>query len=249
MKRWAKRLLDRMPIQHVPVRVFGGLARGARWTLYPYSAYWRGSTEPDVERVIREHGCKVGSVCWDLGAHFGIYTVGMAMAVGSTGEVACFEPDPVSFSRCRRHVAMNALSCVRLYDAAASDGCGFAPLIQSNGPGASTSHFAYEDEGTSAHATRVTVPTIRLDDLVTSRELRQPDFIKVDVEGHAAKALLGAHDTLARARPPLLISFHSVFEADDVRTLLEPLGYKTFSCEGQEVAWKDVVYRTALLKA
>lgn len=237
-----------MPVQHVPVRVRSGLARGARWTLYPYSAYWRGSTEPDVERAIQEYGCLPGAACWDLGAHFGIYTVGMAMGVGSSGEIAAFEPDPVAYARCRRHVAMNTLSWVRLYDAAASDGRGFAPLIQSNGPGGSTSHFAYEDEDTSAHVARVTVPTIRLDDLVTSGELRLPDFIKVDVEGHAAKAIRGARHTLARVRPPLLISFHSAFEADDVRTLLEPLGYNAYSCESPEMAWEDVVYRTALLK-
>src|SRR5438105_10018315 len=100
------------PIQYIPVRVKKGLARGAKWTLFPYSAYWRGQTEVDVDVAIRGYGSIRGMTCWDLGAHFGIYTVGMAMAVGRDGQVVGFEPNPASFDRCRRHVRMNRLSWV-----------------------------------------------------------------------------------------------------------------------------------------
>src|SRR5713226_6755785 len=78
-------------LEYFPVKVRKGIARGARWTLFPYSSYWRGHTEADVEQAIRLHGSIVGAACWDLGAHFGIYAVGMAMAVGATGQVAAFE--------------------------------------------------------------------------------------------------------------------------------------------------------------
>jgi hypothetical protein len=38
-------------------------------------------------------------VFWDFGAHFGIYTEGMAMQVGPTRQVGAFEPDPGAFHR------------------------------------------------------------------------------------------------------------------------------------------------------
>ena len=32
-----------------PVRVRSGFAAGARWTLYPWSAYWRGGFEDELQ--------------------------------------------------------------------------------------------------------------------------------------------------------------------------------------------------------
>src|SRR4051794_29366016 len=93
--------LGRTPLAYLPVRVRKGLAKGARWTLLPYTSYWRGHNEVDVEAAIQRQGDLRGMTCWDLGTHYGIYTVGMALAVGPTGEVAGFEPDPASYARCR----------------------------------------------------------------------------------------------------------------------------------------------------
>ncbi|MSU65186.1 MAG: hypothetical protein EXS38_03585 [Opitutus sp.] len=44
-----------------------------------------------------------GWTCWDLGAHFGLYSVGLARRVGPAGQVAAFEPNPISFARLQRH--------------------------------------------------------------------------------------------------------------------------------------------------
>src|SRR6516165_9447744 len=126
----------RTPLRNLPVRVRAGLAKGARWTLLPHTAYWRGNTEIEVEAAIRRQGDLRGATCWDLGTHFGIYTVGLAMAVGPTGQVVGFEPDPVSFARCQRHVRMNRLGWVKLYNAAVSSTVGSAVLLLHQGTGA-----------------------------------------------------------------------------------------------------------------
>ena len=56
-------------LQFWPVRVRHGIAEGARWTLYPWSSYWRGTQEPAMHRAVNELGDMAGGSCWDLGAH------------------------------------------------------------------------------------------------------------------------------------------------------------------------------------
>ena len=89
MKRALHRLLRSFLIRTrlclLPVRVRSGIAEGARWTLYPWSAYWRGAHEPAMQNALVSLGDIRGWNCWDLGAHFGIYSIGLARRVGPTG--------------------------------------------------------------------------------------------------------------------------------------------------------------------
>src|SRR5262245_55417985 len=123
------RFLGRTPLAMLPVKVRGGVAKGAWWTLLPCSSYWRGYKEPAPQAALKQASLRPREACWDLGTHFGIYTVGMAMQVAAEGEVAGFEPDPVSFARCRKHVGMNHLNQVKLFNAAVSDEAGKAELL------------------------------------------------------------------------------------------------------------------------
>jgi FkbM family methyltransferase len=244
IKAKVAKLIAQTPIQYLPVRVQGGLAKGAHWTLFPHSAYWRmGGHEPEVEAAICQYGSTPGNVCWDLGTHFGIYTVGMAMAVGSSGQVVGFEPDPVSFRRCQHHVERNALSWVKLYNAAVSETENTVNLILSEGAGASTSHLAYESEDASKAHLTVNVATVVLDRLVERNEIRPPQFIKIDVEGHGAKALTGAQQTISRFHPVIVMSFHSAWEVEQTRALLEPMGYRSLTCKGMPIEWMDSNFR------
>lgn len=242
-------MLGRSPLALLPVRVRAGVAKGARWTLLPHSAYWRGAGEPDVEAAIATLGDLTGACCWDLGAHFGIYTVGLARAVGPAGQVASFEPDPRSHARCARHVRMNGLTWVRLFEAAVGNVAERQQLILTGGLGSTENHLRYEDEAVAPDERRVDIQTVILDDLVAAGRIRPPVFAKVDVEGHGAQALDGARRTLARHRPLLVMSFHSHGESDGTRVLLEPMGYRCFDLAGREIPWSAIVFRTALLKA
>jgi FkbM family methyltransferase len=242
------RLLGASPISRWPVRVRKGLAKGALWTAFPYSAYWRGNTEMDVEAAIRLHGSMEGGCCWDLGTHYGIYSVGMAMAVGPRGQVAGFEPDPVSFAKCRHHVEMNKLNWVKLFNAAVSERQGTDRLLCGTYAGSSTSHLRYEDERMPERAETLNITLVTLDSLVERDEIRLADFIKVDVEGHGAKALAGAHRSIVKARPTMVMSFHSELELAGTRRLLEPLGYCGYEPSGRSLAWEQCLYRTAVLR-
>lgn len=213
-------------LQYLPVRVRRGLPAGARWTLFPWSAYWRGGYEPEVEQAILSWGDLRGKVCWDLGAHFGYYSVGLALHTGPTGEVAAFEPNPTSYDRLERHRRLNKLTWLKTFQAGCSDSDGTAGLYTYGNLDSTTTHLPYDGETTDPSVQPIRIRLLKLDDLVRVGELRPPNFIKIDVEGHGHHALNGAMESIRRTRPIMLMSFHSVEEAAGTEALLQPLGYK-----------------------
>lgn len=247
LRKKLSQLVAMSPLSGFPVRVRAGLAKGARWTLLPYSSYWRGKTEMDVEAAIKLHGTMEGASCWDLGAHYGIYAVGMALAVGPKGRVAAFEPDPISFAKCKRHVDMNRLTWCQVFNAACSDHAGRERLIIGAGAGEPKSHLHYENEDVPKEGT-VTVETVVLDDLVQQGKIAPPDFVKVDVEGHGAKALAGAIETIRARRPTLVMSCHSIWEWQDTEKLLAGLGYTPRHVTGEPMTWEEFGSHTAVLQ-
>jgi FkbM family methyltransferase len=211
----------------MPVRVRKGVAAGARWTLFPWSSYWRGTHEPKVQAAVLAlgGGSVAGWSCWDLGAHFGLYSIGLARRVGPGGEVAAFEPNPASFARLRRHARMNRLAWLKIYEAAASDRAGHSEMFTYGDLGSTGTHLAYDGETREPACKPIPVRTVRLDDLVSSGELRPPDFAKIDVEGHAHRAIQGMIRAMRTRRPILIVAIHSKEEWAGVREVIEPLGY------------------------
>lgn len=220
------------PLSLLPVKVRRGLARGAWWSLYPHSAYWRlGGNDADVEAIIRKYGTRPGGTCWDIGAHYGIYAIGMALATGPQGRVDAFEPDPVACRRLRWHRRLNRLDHLRVHEVAVTDRTGDARLYQYEEFGATTSHLPYTHE-TLEGVPSTLVSKIKIDDWVDSGKLSAPGFIKMDVEGHAGPALRGMQQTLASAHPVILVAIHTEEEFQQVTGLLSSLDYGCHTVSG-----------------
>jgi FkbM family methyltransferase len=212
----------------LPVTVRAGVAKGARWTLFPWTSYWRGTHEPVIQDAIASLGGGDirGWPCWDLGAHFGLYSVALALRVGRQGEVAAFEPNPESFARLERHRLMNRLTWLKTYEAAASDRTGSSQLLTYGEMDSTSTHLRYDKEDVNEASKPIGIRTLRLDDEVEAGRLRAPRFIKVDVEGHGHRALEGMRGSIAKSRPTMIIAFHSTEEVAGVLGVLQPLGYR-----------------------
>jgi FkbM family methyltransferase len=221
-----RRLLSISVIARLPVRVLSGIAKGARWSLFPWSAYWRGTHEPEVQSRLLQEGDWTGKHIWDLGSHYGIFTIGLGRLVGPAGSVAAFEPNPLSYERLQLHVRRNRLSWVKTFPFAVSDSMGSQRFFLYEGLETTSSHLAFEGETWNETIPTIQVNSRRLDDMVAAGEIDLPDFIKLDVEGHGHKALAGAKAAIAKSRPKFLIGFHSVPEIEGVLAVLEPLGYR-----------------------
>lgn len=119
--RFFSRLLATSFIARLPIRVRRGIAEGACWSLFPWTSYWRGTHEPEVQARLLTLGDWTGKHIWDLGSHYGIFAIGLGLRVGPTGSVAAFEPNPLSYARLQLHVCRNRLAWMKTFPNAASD--------------------------------------------------------------------------------------------------------------------------------
>lgn len=233
LRRLLHHLLLRSRVALLPVTVRKGIARGARWSLYPCTAYWRGIHEPLTQPFLEQLWDWTGKHCWDLGSHYGLYAIGLGRRTGPSGSVAAFEADPQCLARLQLHIRRNRLPWVRAYGCAVSNQDGRERLLSYDGFFSTTAHLLYEGETWHSRIPTIEVDTCRLDRLVDSGDIPLPDFIKLDVEGHGHRALEGARDALSRSHPAIVAGIHSEPEAQGLLSLLGPLGYTWRCLDGQ----------------
>jgi FkbM family methyltransferase len=187
-------------------------------------AYALGLYEPEAMQSIRRL-VKAGDCCLDVGANLGYYTISLANWVGPSGLVVAFEPFPGNFAILEKNVHVNQLQNVVLESSAISDCNDSLQLIYEGKEqfSATPSVGGYAVEGGRES---IQVPTRRLDDYIKTLG-REPDFIKIDVEGQELAVLEGAHSTLATVKPILLVEIHGwgTRESEKVLQILSDFHY------------------------
>ena len=63
----------------------------------------------ELQQAILALGDLRGRDCWDLGAHYGLYSIGLARHAGPDAQIVALEPNPVSFARLNYHRRLNRL--------------------------------------------------------------------------------------------------------------------------------------------
>lgn len=153
-----------------------------------------------VERKFITEMISKGKSVIDIGANIGIYSLWAAKA-GAT--VVAAEPQPEVFARQAFNIAANGFGTIRAVQCAVADHYGtFDMTIDSRNLG----HSGGATEGN----VRITVPCKTLLGLLDENGIRQPDLIKIDVEG-AEDVILSAFFATAPAnRHPLAIILETV---------------------------------------
>ena len=190
------------------------------WT--GYKDYW------DVwhlERLLPSN-----AVIADVGANFGYYAIELCMALGPRARAVAFEPFPANFARLEHHLRLNGLEeRVRPLRLGLSDAPGKAVMAVREGRSNSGS-AQVGAEGTA-------IETVRLDDVWPTVGYERLDLIKMDVEGHEARALEGARDVVRQYRPLLLVEIdpprlqEGGSSADALIEMLRSLGYRLFQAQ------------------
>lgn len=140
-----------------------------------------------------------GMVVVDVGANIGLHAVFFGRAVGRTGRVMAFEPEPSNFGYLARNVTRNDVPQVETFMKAAGEREGQLTLYMSEGNVGT--HSAAPTGGAALE-----VEIVRLDEFLRHRADRI-DLIKIDVEGYEAQVLDGLRETLERDCPAMMIEF------------------------------------------
>lgn len=172
---------------------------------------------------------KEGDIVIDAGANIGGFVVQAAQKVGKTGKIIAIEPDEENRKILQKNLDLNEIkNCEIIPNALWSEKCTKEFFI-SHRPGEHTL-INYEND---SHFIKKNVTTIyceRLDDIINNLNIKNVDYLKMDIEGAEIEALKGAEDFLKNQNPFLLIeALHSVNGEPAYKTLipyLESFGYK-----------------------
>lgn len=166
-----------------------------------------GSQEVNPEALVRACICDLGiQTFWDIGANFGYYSW-LVKSLQPTAENVLIEPLPSNAQLIRATLDRNKFSNDLLLVTAASDHAGKG-ILKADLLGGATSTMEQQTEtfeerhmGVAAH--ELSVPLVSIDEVRRTRTAIH--MMKIDVEGHEAKVLRGATETLERDQPVILI--------------------------------------------
>lgn len=141
------------------------------------------------------------SVCLDVGANVGYFTMLMA-SIATRGCIHAFEPLPLNAALITASAALNGFRNIVLAAAAVGAEPGTVEFVEATDSAYSSIH----DTGRKGVGRRFDVPVVTLDAHVEKHALGSIDVLKIDVEGAEGLVIEGAAALLADpARRPSII--------------------------------------------
>lgn len=187
-----ERVLDLLTLGRGFVRVVNGRER---LFVSPSARAWFPSTyEPGVFDYLRSR-VHPGDVCFNVGAHVGLYALCLAEWSKPGGRVVAFEPNPPTRRVLSDHVRRNRLQDrVTVEPLAVGGAVGRTTFVAA--PLAGTSRIGTPNPEAQSPHERLDVEVTTLDVYCAGRGIR-PGWIVMDIEGFEVEALQGARATLA----------------------------------------------------
>lgn len=180
-----------------------------------------------------------GSVCIDVGAAAGLYTVALSRLAGPSGQVHSIEPVPFAHRVWTRVLGSQDFPNVRHH--ALALGVEPARAVMSvpvgrYGPVTGRSFLDWKTSGLGSNAEfagqmEVAVNVETLDGLCARADLTRLDFIKIDVEGGELQVLEGGQRAIETFQPAMLVEIEARHTAryqhspDDITGWLAKRGY------------------------
>lgn len=189
--------------------------------------------------------CKDGMFLFDIGAHFGIFSIAAAL---QGGRAVAVDPSPAATRMITTQANLNGCTeKIRIIRSAVSDSNGTIAMLSAGV--FSQGYFQFVKGRSKRELTKV--PAVTIDELMG--HFGVPTHVKIDVEGHEAAVLRGARRTLSDHRPMLLLELHNEMvrlEGGDPRELLDEiakLGFRTFTQTGCAIR-KEHILREPIIR-
>ncbi|MDQ3671020.1 MAG: FkbM family methyltransferase [Actinomycetota bacterium] len=173
-----------------------------------------------------------GDLAVDVGANVGYMTSLLAVGLGATGKVICFEPQPdvrgALVENVKRWKDQGLIAEIEVRSEALSSRSGIGYMTRAP-LGHSRDGQRLQDGESVGIADTFEVPLVALDEML-DRDARV-GVLKVDVEGHELDVLLGSEGLLRRgAIRDILVEEHGTYPTP-VTNLLERHGYALFKLD------------------
>lgn len=190
--------------EHVSLRIFGF-----------------GYFEEGLTKMVLEY-LKPGGTFFDIGAHFGYFTLLSSAIVGKDGQVHSFEPTPSTFTVLQSNIENR--SNVILNNCAVFSKKTTLPF---NDYGVEYSAFnSFDGRLDRQNPQKLEVQAISLDEYIYSKEI-VPDFIKIDAEGAEYEILTGGEQMIKDLQPIISIEVGGKNSAKCIQYLTER-GYQAY---------------------
>lgn len=185
--------------------------------------------------------CHTTMVLFDIGAHFGVFSLAAAHFGGNAVAV---DPSPTATRMVETLAGLNGFkNNIRIMRAAVSDVNGAMDMLSSGV--FSDGYFKAAKGRLKAELTET--KTVTIDQMTI--QFGPPTHIKIDVEGYETAVLRGAKDTLSRFSPLLFLELHNemiILEGADPNTTLDQLadhGYHVFALNGESISRDTILAR------
>ncbi len=146
-----------------------------------------------------------GDTVFDIGAHIGLFALYAARNVRGS-DIYAFEPEPQNFVLLEENKKLNSARNIQTIPKAVAERSGERELMLSES--AAGHSFAYEE--TTTPRTRLSVPTVTLEDAMKECAVGRIDFLKLDCEGAEYEILFTAPHTILDTIRVISMEYHEI---------------------------------------
>jgi FkbM family methyltransferase len=155
-------------------------------------AHFESSGELWVAAHVIKNSAKKNIIVFDVGANQGFYALELLRVLGSNACIYCFEPSEMTFKALKSNIG--EIPNIKLFNFGFGDKKGRIGLFSTSESSGLSS--VYGDNPLTKFDLQEDISLDTLDDFCKSEHIQDIDFLKIDVEGHEYKVLLGAPELL-----------------------------------------------------
>lgn len=152
---------------------------------------------------------KTGDIVVDAGAYLGSFAIYASKIVGDEGKIIAFEPDPENYRKLQQNIKLNGVKNIILINKGLSSE-NTELYFYAKGTTASAI-VQLSEKNISFNQNIIKISVVRLDDELDQLNIKNIDFIKMDIEGVEIEALIGCKNLLLNNSVNLAIaSYHII---------------------------------------
>lgn len=256
LRNWLKSPSDSMRWAWAQARFLAGARVSIQvrpgWSLICHPAanrfaYFAQNTDPaqieEFDSFVRE--ITPGAVLFDIGAHFGLFSLAALHYGGSDAVSIAVDPSPMAIKLIKTQAQLNHVSDrLHAVQAAVSDQVGWQSMVA---VGVLSGGYYVRPESNHTPRELSSTQTTTLDQLVKEFDL-WPTHVKIDVEGFELATINGGRGMLAQDNAPILfIEMHNEMvrenggQPQETLSLLRTLGYQTHATSGERLSDQSIL--------